>query len=133
MENVNLSPEEKLAGEVENDFLRRQQARKSLERSWQLNMNFVSGNQYCGIDAKGEIAEEGKNYFWQERLVFNHIAAIVDTRLSKLSRIRPALTVRAASDEEGDRHSAELSSAILAAVHDGADLDCVMNRAALWS
>lgn len=133
MENSNLSPEEKLAGEVENDFLRRQQERKSLERGWQLNMNFVSGNQYCDFDAKGEIAEEGKDYFWQQRLAFNHIAAIVDTRLSKLSRIRPALTVRAASDEESDRHSAELSSAILSAVHDSADLDGVMNSAALWS
>ena len=133
MENSNLSPEEKLAGEVENDFLRRQQERKSLERSWQLNMNFVSGNQFCGFDAKGEIAEEGKDYYWQQRLAFNHIAAIVDTRLSKLSRIRPALTVRAASDEDGDRHSAELSSAILASIHDSADLDGVMNGAALWS
>ena len=133
MENGNLSPEEKLAGEVENDFLRLQQERKSLERSWQLNMNFVSGNQFCGIDAKGEIAEEDKTYFWQQRLAFNHIAAIVDTRLSKLSRIRPTLTVRAASDEESDRHSAELSSAILAAVHDSLDLDGVMNGATLWS
>ena len=133
MENGNLSPEEKLAGEVENDFLRLQQERKSLERSWQLNMNFVSGNQFCGIDAKGEIAEEDKAYFWQQRLAFNHIAAIVDTRLSKLSRIRPTLTVRAASDEESDRHSAELSSAILAAVHDSLDLDGVMNGATLWS
>ncbi|MDE6667499.1 MAG: hypothetical protein K2K38_04020 [Clostridia bacterium] len=133
MENTNLSPEEKLAGEVENDFLRRQQERKSLERSWQLNMNFVSGNQFCDFNAKGEIEEEGKDYFWQQRLAFNHIAAIVDTRLSKLSRIRPALTVRAASDEDSDRHSAELSSAILSAVHDSADLDGVMNSAALWS
>ncbi|MDE7082479.1 MAG: hypothetical protein K2O89_02090 [Clostridia bacterium] len=133
MEKSNLTPEEKLAGEVENDFLRRQQERKSLERSWQLNMNFVSGNQYCDFDAKGEIAEEGKDYYWQQRLVFNHIAPIVDTRLSKLSRIRPALTVRAASDEESDRHSAALASAILTAVHDSGDLDGVMNRATLWS
>lgn len=133
MENGTLSPEERLAGEVENEFLRLQQERKGLERSWQLNMNFVGGNQFCDVDPKGEIAEEGKTYFWQQRLAFNHIAAIVDTRLSKLSRIRPALTVRAASDEESDRHSAELSSAILAAVHDSLDLDGVMNAAALWS
>ncbi len=133
MENGNLSPEERLAGEVENDFLRRQQERKSLERRWQLNMNFVGGNQYCDFDAKGEISEEGKDYFWQQRLAFNHIAPIIDTRLSKLSYIRPALTVRAASDEESDRHSAELASAILSAVHDSCDLDEVMNRVTLWA
>jgi len=133
MENENLTPEERLAGEVENDFLRRQQERKSLERRWQLNMNFVAGNQYCDLDAKGEIAEEGKDYFWQKKLVFNHIAPIIDTRLSKLSYIRPALTVMAASDEESDRQSAELASAILSAVHDSCDLDGVMNRATLWA
>lgn len=133
MENVNLSPEERLAGEVENDFLRRRQERKSLERSWQLNMNFAAGNQYCGLDSKGEIVEEGKDFFWQKKLVFNHIAPIVDTRLSKLSRIRPALTVRAASDEESDRRSAELASAILTVVQDGCDLDGVMNCATIWS
>jgi len=133
MENENLTPEERLAGEVENDFLRRQQERKSLERRWQLNMNFVAGKQYCDLDAKGEIAEEGKDYFWQQKLVFNHVAPIIDTRLSKLSYIRPALTVMAASDEESDRQSAELASAILSAVHDSCDLDGVMNRATLWS
>lgn len=45
--------EERLAEEVEKDFLRRQRERKPLERSWQLNMSFVSGNQYCDIDASG--------------------------------------------------------------------------------
>lgn len=133
MNNGILTPEERLAAEVQNDFLRRQQERRGLERNWQMNMNFVGGNQYFGFDAKGEMAEEEKEFFWQEKLVFNHVAAIIDTRLSKLSRIRPVLTVRAASDEESDRHSAFLSSAILAAVRDSADLDGVMNRAALWS
>lgn len=133
MDNTNLTPEELLAGEVENDFLRRQQERKSLERCWQLNMNFVAGNQYCDLDVKGEISDVGKDYYWQQRLVFNHIASIVDTRLSKLSRIRPALTVRPASDEESDRHSAALASAILAAVQDSGDLDGVMSRATIWS
>ena len=56
MEENKLSPEELLADEVEKDFLRRQQERRLLERGWQLNMNFVSGNQYCDLDAKGEIA-----------------------------------------------------------------------------
>ncbi len=133
MNNANLSAEEILAEEVYSDFERRRAERKNLERSWQLNLNFVNGNQYCLIDAKGEIAEEEKNYYWQERLVFNHIAPIVAARLAKLSRIRPALTVRAASDDETDRRSAELASRILAAAHDDGDLDGVMNTAAMWS
>ena len=48
------TPEEKLALEVEEDFLRRREERRTLERGWQLNMNFVCGNQYCGLDAAGD-------------------------------------------------------------------------------
>ncbi len=133
MEKKELTPEEVLADEVEKDFLARQQERRLLERSWQLNMNFVNGNQYCDIDEKGEIYEEEKTYYWQDRRVFNHIAPIVDTRLSKLSRIRPALTVRAASDDEEDKRSAALASALLAAAQEDADLDGVMSAACVWS
>ena len=125
--------EERLAEEVEKDFLRRQRERKPLERSWQLNMSFVSGNQYCDIDASGEMFEEDKGYYWQSKRVFNHIAPIIDTRLSKLSRIRPSLMVRAASDDESDRHSAALASNILAAAQEDADLDGVISAATMWS
>lgn len=131
--NFEENAEEKLAKEVIADFLTRQQERKALERGWQLNMNFVCGNQYCDIDASGELSEEKKEYFWQTRRVFNHIAPIVDTRLSKLSRTRPALAVRAASDDESDRHSAALSSNILAAAQEDCDLDGVISSATMWS
>ncbi|MDE7440359.1 MAG: hypothetical protein K2N23_07630 [Clostridia bacterium] len=123
--------EELLAEEVTEDFLRRQEERRLIERGWQLNMNFVSGNQYCDIDASGEIFEEDKNYFWQARRVFNHIAPIVDLRCSKLGRIRPALIVRAASAEEKDRHSASLASAILAARSE--EIDRAVSDATVWS
>ena len=125
--------EEKLAEEVTNDFLTRQQERRLLERGWQLNLNFVNGNQYCDINSKGEIFEEEKSYYWQARRVFNHIASIVDLRCSKLGRIRPALIVRAASDDESDRHSASLASAILASVSEDCDLDALISSATVWS
>ena len=129
----NLSAEELLAQEVQKDFLSRQQERKALERKWQLNMNFVQGNQYCDVDASGEIKQEENGYFWQSRRVFNHIAPIIDTRLSKLSRIRPKLLVRPASDDESDRHSASLASSILAAAQDDCDMDGVISAATIWS
>ena len=42
--------EEDIVQEVKADFLARQQARKNIERQWQLNMNYVMGNQYLAID-----------------------------------------------------------------------------------
>lgn len=128
-----LTPEELLVKEVEGEFEERRQARRLLDKTWELDINFVNGNQYCGLDAKGEISEEEKGYYWQERRVFNHIASIVDTRLSKLSRIRPALTVTPASVEESDKHSAYLAQALLSAVKEEIDLDGVMNTASVWS
>lgn len=128
-----LTPEELLAEEVTKDFLQRQSERRILERCWQLDMNFVCGNQYCELDASGELTEEEQKYFWQTKRVFNHIAPIVDTRLSKLSRIRPALSVCAASDDEADRHSAAMASAILSCVQDTADLDGVLTTGTIWS
>lgn len=131
--NTNRTAEEILAEEVTNDFLRRQEERRIIERGWTLCMNFVNGNQYCDLDARGELYEEEKKYFWEDRRVFNHIAATVDIRCSKLGRVRPALTVRAAGEEESDRHSAELASAILASVADEADLDGIISDATVWS
>lgn len=132
-EKKETAADEKLIGEVTEDFLRLQRERRIKERGWQLNMNFVRGKQYCDLDSSGEIYDEDKKYFWQTRRVFNHIAPVVDMRCSKLGGIRPALTVRAASDEEGDKHAASLASAILSSVAEGADLDGVITEATCWS
>lgn len=125
--------EELLAEEVMQDFLRRREDRRLTERGWTLNMNFVNGSQYCDIDERGEIYEQEKKYFWEDRRVFNHLASTVELRCSKLGRVRPALTVRAAGEEESDRHSASLASAILASVSDENDLDGIISDATVWS
>lgn len=125
------SDEQKLADEVTNDFLRRQEERRFTERGWQLNANFVEGNQYCDISAKGDIYEKDEEYFWQMKRVFNHIAPIVDLRCSKLGKIRPALVVKAASAEESDRHAAVIASAILSARSE--EIDAAVSDATVWS
>ena len=124
---------ERTVREVKEDFLRRQSERRFLEKSWELNMNFLAGNQYCALNAAGEIEEEEPRFYWQYRRVFNHIAPAIDTRCAKLSRVRPSLTVRAASDEEGDLRTAKLSTAIIRSVSRESALDDVMMRATMWS
>ena len=96
-------------------------------------MNFLCGNQYCDLNSVGEIEEEAKQFYWQTKRVFNYIAPTVETRLAKLSRIRPALTVRASSQEEGDINSAKLASSVLASVSESQDLDGVISDATIWS
>ena len=72
---------EKVAEEVVSDFESRREARRSIENGWVLNMNFVSGNQYCDVSPFGEVVEEEKRFYWQTRRVFNHIAPLVDARV----------------------------------------------------
>lgn len=125
--------EEELVADVKRDFAARQQERRPLEKSWQLNMNFISGNQYCDLNALGELEDDPQGYFWQTRRVFNFIAPTIDMRLAKLARIRPKIAVRAASDDEGDIHSAKISSAILAATCEECNVDGVIGEATVWS
>ena len=66
-EEMQLKEEKLLVSEVQSDFKRRQEERRAYERGWQLNMNFISGNQYCDVNALGEIENENGGYFWQER------------------------------------------------------------------
>ncbi len=122
-----------LARELCEDFAARQEARKSLERGWRLNMNFVSGNQYCDISPSGDIEEEDAAFYWQSRGCYNHIAPTIDTRMARLAKVRPSLNVRAFSDSEEDMKTARLCSNILTSVKNRLDFDKIITRATLWS
>ena len=115
-----------LVAEIEADFAARRSARRELERSWELNMNFFSGNQYCDVAPNGEIAEEDKRFYWQSRRTFNHIAPTVETRCAKLEKSRPQLQVRAFSNEESDVKSARLASNLLKATAKRINLESVV-------
>ena len=125
--------EERTVREIKEIFRARQEERRLLERGWELNMNFLTGNQYMGINAAGELEEEQPRYFWQYRRVFNHIAPAIDTRCAKLARVRPKMTVRAATGEERDLRTAKLSSNVLASVCDECAFDETVSRATVWS
>ncbi|MDE6691111.1 MAG: hypothetical protein K2K04_03990, partial [Clostridia bacterium] len=89
----NAKLEEELIAEVYADFKRRQEERRRIERGWQLNINFVNGNQYCDVNPLGEIEGDSGGYFWQQKRVFNYIAPTVDMRCCRLTGIRPKLAV----------------------------------------
>ena len=52
----------KIVEEVLDDYASRREARKSLEMQWQLNINFMMGNQYSFIAPNGGIKEDEKQY-----------------------------------------------------------------------
>ncbi len=132
-EEARVRAAKKLAKEVTEDFERRREARRRIESGWLLNMNFLSGNQYCDISAQGGVEEEDKRYYWQSRRVFNHIAPTVESRIAKLEKLKPELRVRAFSNEEGDVQAAELATAVLKYVQRRIGLDESFSRATVWA
>ena len=125
--------QEDIVKEVLEDFKSRQVERRNFENVWQLNINFFLGNQYCYISPSGEIVEYGKQYFWQEREVYNHIANIIELRQSKLSRVRPSLTVVPFSDDESDINCAKTSKKILKAVSHNINIGKILAHGTMWS
>ena len=124
---------EELVAEVTADFENRRKERLGLERQWELNLNFISGNQYVGIDGRGELFEEEKAYFWQSREVFNHISPILESRLAKFSKIKPVFSVRPATDSNEDEINAERSEKLISSVFEKEKIHQTVRSGAVWS
>ena len=124
---------EKIVKEVIDDFKRRAEERKIFDLIWQINMNFLMGNQYCNIGYGGQLEEQERQFFWQEREVFNHIAPIYDMRYAKLSKIKPEINIIPATNDERDKQSAKVSKKIYQSVKNKLGIDAKINQAIKWS
>ena len=128
-----MTREEKLVKEITDDFKRRAEKRKSFDLIWRINMNFLMGNQYCNVGYGGELEEQDRQFFWQEREVFNHIAPIFDIRYAKLSKIKPEINIIPATNDERDKQTAKVSKKIYQSVKNKLAIEKQMNQALKWS
>ena len=124
---------EKLVKEVQEDFEKRQQARKALEAKWLLNLNFMLGNQYSELNSKLDLVDYGKRYQWEEREVYNHIAPIIESRLAKFTRVNCSVVVRPSSGEDKDVDSARLSTKIIESTFHDNDFVKLFGEANYWA
>lgn len=124
---------EDIVSEVIGEFNSLAESRKSIEAQWRLNMNFIQGNQFCEINPIGDVEESGKQYFWQEREVFNHIAPIIETRLARLGRVKASVSVRPYSTDDEDINTAKLSTGVLKTITEENNLSELMLSGNLWS
>ena len=69
---------------VLKDFEDRKQKRMPLELQWRLNQEFLNGNQNTYVTTMETLASLGKQFHWQQREVFNHIAPLIESRLARL-------------------------------------------------
>ena len=124
---------EDLVKETVADFKERQNARKSIERNWELNLNFYSGNQYVKINGRGEVSDDEKNYYWQSREVYNHIAPIVETRLSKFSRVNPKFSIKPSSDDDEEVGASKISEKLITSLFNKPEVTDAIKKVTTWS
>ena len=125
--------QENLVKNVIDDFNARSEARRPFETQWQMNMNFYMGNQYCNVGYGGKLEDQDKQYDWEERQIFNHIAPLVEVRLAKLAQIKPKATVLPSSNDEKDVYSAKVSKKILDSISAKFNLSQKISEAMQWS
>lgn len=118
---------------VKNDFKQKQESRKPFDLIWELNMNFYLGNQYSYITPSGFISDIEKNFNWENREVYNHIAPIIESRLSKLNKIKPNININASSNTDNDTYKAKLANAILTSNFSENNFTEIISTATHWS
>ena len=116
-----------------NDFKNRQSERKSYELTWELNLNFYLGNQYSFITNNGVVGNIEKQFYWENQEVFNHIAPIIEARLSKLNKIKPSLNVKANSSSNKDIYATKLAKSILNSTVEKNSFTSMVSTATAWS
>lgn len=106
--------EDEEVGFVNAEFKRRQDDRRAFELQWRLNLAFLDGNQYLDI-APGvmDLVEQPVLYDFMEREVFNHIAPNIETRISKLKKVRPILKSKQSKRDRKALHSSRVGTQIL--------------------
>ncbi len=124
---------EELVKETVLDFSERQKERLKLERQWELNMNFLSGNQYVHLNGRGEIVDSDRTFVWQNREVFNHIAPIMETRLAKFTNVSPVISVRPKSDDDKDVSGAGVAEKLISALFERSDVKNAIEKVTMWS
>lgn len=117
---------------VREDFEQRRKERLRKELIWQINMNFLAGNQYCGISPNNAIETSKKDFFWQHREVFNHIAPVMESRSSKLLRTRPKVRILP-SDSEKSNAAAAISERLVNSVFQRINMQKIISDATTWS
>ena len=123
-----------LAEEIREEYERRREERRPIELNWRLNQNFLMGNQYCDIvEETGELIDSPAGSEWENRSVYNMIAPIVETRLAKLGRVRPGLTVRPLTEDAADVSNAKLATRLLRASYAAQDLPGLQQAAGQWA
>ncbi len=119
---------------VKEELERRRAEKLPLENQWNLNANFLAGNQYCEINPyRGDIEQLEPVYDWLEREAFNQISPLVETRIANLKKINYMMKVNPRTNELDDYAKADISTTILQYIQKVSDFEKQKNTMILWN
>lgn len=135
VDSIEQEPElAELAAEIKEEYRKRREERRPFELQWRLNQNFLMGNQYCDIlQETGELVDYPALTEDEQRNVYNEIAPIVETRLSKLSRVQPGMTVRPLTSDTSDITTARTATRLLKSAFTQQEMTSRQRTAASWA
>lgn len=118
---------------LREEYARRAEERKELERNWLVNLNYYNGNQYAEMLPSGALVSTGKKYPWQLTSVYNHIAPIVDARLAKFIQMKTDVTCLPASSATDDVQAALFSSKLIKTAEEENNFSELNAEALFWA
>lgn len=97
-----------------SELERRRDERRDIELQWQLNANFLYGNQRCDINIRSHTVEQYSDPCdGLEKEIYNQIEPLAKTRAANLGKISYAMTVKPRTSEIDDISKAKVSTSIL--------------------
>ena len=119
---------------VHEELERRRTEKLPLENQWNLNANFLAGNQYCEINPyRGDIEQLEPVYDWLEREAFNQISPLIETRVANLKKINHMMKVNPRTNELDDYDKADVSTSILQYKQKSSDFERKKNTLIHWN
>lgn len=119
---------------VRSELEKRKTERKPFELQWQLNANFLCGNQRCEINTYSNSIEQQEPY--DERIehgVYNQIAPLIETRVANLKKINYAMKVKPRTSELDDYDKADVATSVLQYMQSKTEFDTLKNTAIYWN
>ena len=117
---------------VKDELERRRSDRMVFELQWQLNTNFLNGNQRCGINLNSHTIEQYDLPEGMEAEVYNQIEPLHKTRHAHLNKVDLAMSVKPRTSESDDISKARVSTSLLRYKQNTSDFDGFKNRLLDW-
>ena len=126
---------EDIVSQIHSELEKRRGDRSAYELQWQLNADFIAGNQNVDIDFAGKrlIMDDFAHDRVKERRVYNRISPLMDTRLANLMSVSYEMFVKPRTGEAEDAAKAKIATKLLDYCQTNTNFTDQMNQLLQWA